>query len=368
MTVESTIRKESFAGGQSSLTFTFRTLVDYPEYIKTLVTLTSTGEETVLDYGVDYSVSVNSDGVGGTVTVSPSYSTSYTYTVYRETSDLQESDYEDYNQFPANTVETDLDRRTLISQESDEALSRTAKVPISATVSDVVLPSPLDGYLLMWSGTGGTLINTTAFSLGTVALASQAKAEAGTDNADYMSPLRTAQAIAALGSPSFSSSSITGQTAATIALGDSIVFTDTDASDALRRASIQGIVDLVPTTSSIGVFMTNINFSLTTTTSTSVTLTGFGFSPTHVHFFTSVAGSADSGFSLGLDNGTFQVCSYKDALGNWQHDLNHSIRYENVGATQELKISSLDADGLTLSNTKTGSPTGTMVIRVEAFG
>ena len=73
MTVETTVRKEEFAGGQGSLTYTFRSLVDYPEYIKVVVV--SSGTETALTYDVDYTVAPASDGVGGVVTVNPSYST-----------------------------------------------------------------------------------------------------------------------------------------------------------------------------------------------------------------------------------------------------------------------------------------------------
>lgn len=159
MTVESTARKQTYSGGQNSLTFTFRALKNHPEYIKALKTLIATGVETDLTYGADFTVSLNSDGIGGVVSMTPSVSTAYTVTVYRSTDDLQESDYDDFNQFPADTVEEDFDRRTLISQEREEEVSRTAKVPISSSITDVVLPSPLDGYALVWSGSGGKIIN-----------------------------------------------------------------------------------------------------------------------------------------------------------------------------------------------------------------
>ncbi len=156
MTVESSSRKQNFAGGQSALTFSFKTLVAHPEFIKVAVTSGST--QTILTYNSGYTVSLNSDGVGGIVTVSPSYSTAYTYTVYRDTDDLQESDYNDFNQFPAGTLEDDLDRRTLISQERSDDVDRVPTLPISYTGSAISLPNPLDGYSLMWSG--GTLVNT----------------------------------------------------------------------------------------------------------------------------------------------------------------------------------------------------------------
>jgi hypothetical protein len=158
MTVESTARKESFNGGQGTLTFSFKTLPDHPEYIK-VVTVTS-GTEALLTYDVDYTVSLESDGVGGTVTVSPTYGTEYTYTVYRETEDKQESDYDDYNQFPANTLEEDIDRRTLISQEADEEGDRTLKLPISASSSvSTELPPPVASTIFGWNSGADALEN-----------------------------------------------------------------------------------------------------------------------------------------------------------------------------------------------------------------
>lgn len=158
MAVTSTTRKQSFAGGQTNLTFTFECLPDHPEYIK--VTATSGGTDTVLTYSSAYTVSLETDGSGGTVTLSPTYSTGYTHTVYRECEQVQESDYDDYNAFPANTLESNLDRLTFITQEIQEAVNRTVQVPVSSTASGLVLPNPVDGKILAWSGSSGIIINT----------------------------------------------------------------------------------------------------------------------------------------------------------------------------------------------------------------
>jgi hypothetical protein len=180
MSVNTSTRKQSYAGGKNTNTFTFTALPSAPTDIKVLKTLISTGVETALAYTTDYSVAVSADGIGGVVTFVASVSTLYTTTVYRETTDLQTSDYDDYNQFPADTLERDLDIRTMISQERSEEVNRTAKVPISATITDVVLPIPVDANLLSWSGTGGTIANTpiTAFTGSTGAIGPQGPAGA----------------------------------------------------------------------------------------------------------------------------------------------------------------------------------------------
>lgn len=160
MTVSTSTRSATFSGGQSALTFTFRTLVSNPEYIAVNVVALTGGTITALTYNVGYTVSVNSSGVGGTVTVSPSYGTNYQYVVYRSTGITQASAYSDYNPFPSSTVENNLDQLTMINQETSDNQNRTATIPIGSTITAVTLPAPVDGSILAWSGTGGTLINT----------------------------------------------------------------------------------------------------------------------------------------------------------------------------------------------------------------
>lgn len=160
MSVNTTDRKQTYPGGQLNHDFSFRVSAGHPEYVKVVKTPATGGDDVALTYGVDYTVSLNSDGVGGRVVVSPTVSTSFIVTVYRETTNKQESDYDDFNQFPANTVEADLDRRTFVEQEIAEELSRAIKLPISLSGSTgLVLPTPIDGYHLAWSGNSGKIIN-----------------------------------------------------------------------------------------------------------------------------------------------------------------------------------------------------------------
>lgn len=199
MSVASTSRKQQFTlnGTTSTLTFTFRALTSAPTDIK--VTVTAGGIDTDLVYTTDFTVAVNSNGIGGTVTlVSPSSVGSGTATVYRDTTNTQDSDYDDYNQFPANTVENDFDIRTLVSQEQGEAIDRILQLPISYSgTASTILPIPVASTVIGWNSAGSELENKTLVSLGASVLASQAAAEAGTENTTYMSPLRTAQAITA---------------------------------------------------------------------------------------------------------------------------------------------------------------------------
>ena len=198
MTVSTTTRSQQFVlnGATAAFTFTFRTLYSAPTNIKCIATVG--GVDTNLTYTTQYTVAVNANGVGGTVTiVSPATIGSGTLTVYRETTNTQASDYDDYNQFPAATLENDLDIRTMIAQEVSENTSRALVLPISVAGVSTTLPVPTANGLLGWNSGATALENKSVGSMGLTASASQAQAEAQTDNTTFMTPLRTSQSMAA---------------------------------------------------------------------------------------------------------------------------------------------------------------------------
>lgn len=124
MTVSSTASTQSFAGTQSSLTFTFPAIYGHPEEIQVVEQLISNpATYSTLAYGSAYTVTINTSGIGGVVHVSPSFSALYTQIVRRNTTMTQDSDYEDYSQFPAETLEGNLDRLTLICQDLSRRIS-----------------------------------------------------------------------------------------------------------------------------------------------------------------------------------------------------------------------------------------------------
>lgn len=162
MSVDTTNRKDQFTLNKTTATFdfTFRAIPTKPEDIKCLVTTNAT--DTALTYTTNYTVAVDSSGIGGVVTLVSVASIGLgTLTVYRETTNKQESDYEDYSQFPADTLETDLDIRTMVSQETVETIARCVKVPVSSTITSLETPSPDAGKALIWNATATGLTNST---------------------------------------------------------------------------------------------------------------------------------------------------------------------------------------------------------------
>lgn len=161
MSVDTTTRKASFTmdGSTVDFDFTFRALVSAPTDIKAKIREIATGDETDLDYTTDYTVAVNADGVGGTVTVVDAESSAYQLIVYRETTKTQESSYNDFNQFPAATLENNIDKMIMLAQELSEDIDRALKLPISSTLSSISIPDASPNKLIGWNSAGTALEN-----------------------------------------------------------------------------------------------------------------------------------------------------------------------------------------------------------------
>ena len=107
-----------------------------------------------------------------------------------------------------------------------------------------------------------------------------------------------------------------------------------------------------------------------TTASGTQAVTGLGFSPKSLHFTAAVDGG--TWLSHGLDDGTthigwsYIVASSSNNSNYW--NTTSINNYDGAGVTMyQGYVSSLDADGFTITWTKTGSPTGVMRIFYHAF-
>ena len=98
----------------------------------------------------------------------------------------------------------------MVSQEVKEEMDRSLKLPITSA-SDTELPTGEANTFIGWDAAGLVLENKSLPDPSILERASEADAKAGTDNSDYMTPLRTAQAVSTL-------DTLTITTSATIAL------------------------------------------------------------------------------------------------------------------------------------------------------
>lgn len=131
MTIETSFLKvEKYAGDGVTKTFGFgfRTF----EAVDVVVIATDTeGVESTLDAESDYYVTINSSGVGGTVTLSKAPVSGTVLVITRKVPIKQEVDLVNQGAFYAETHEEVFDRLTAIAQDMYEQLSRTLVVPIS---------------------------------------------------------------------------------------------------------------------------------------------------------------------------------------------------------------------------------------------
>lgn len=136
MTVENTISKTGKqVMGAKTYDFSFDILLKDPtekaakEAIKCSISDGAT--EKTLVYGTDYSVVLNPNRKGGKVTVVDPKNASWTIVIYRAYDETQESDYNDFDGLPAETLEQGLDKVTMILQDHQEQLDRCVKVNIT---------------------------------------------------------------------------------------------------------------------------------------------------------------------------------------------------------------------------------------------
>ena len=166
MTVENTQNKMPplQMGTTNEYPFNFAVLLQDPtaeealEAIKASV-LQADGTEVELVYNTDYTVTLNTDRIGGTLTVNDIRTSEDYITIYRQYAQTQEVDYKDFNSAPAETFEQCFDKLTMLSQQQQEEINRSLKLNVSSTIIDPSLPEPIANNILIWDSVGSSLKN-----------------------------------------------------------------------------------------------------------------------------------------------------------------------------------------------------------------
>lgn len=143
MTISSTYAPINYTGNGSTTAFP----VTFPFFgtgtgaeIRVVEVVIATGAETTKVNGTDYTVTGGNNATG-TVTAATAPASTVKWVIYRDTDQLQETDYVENDPFPAETHEDALDRLTAIAQELQVGLNRTAQLPDGYTGSfNPVLP------------------------------------------------------------------------------------------------------------------------------------------------------------------------------------------------------------------------------------
>jgi hypothetical protein len=190
MTVSSTTNKVVYAGDgvASVFDFTFK-VFEAADLTVTRYTIAD-GTEVVLTLTTDYTVDV---GNGQVTLVAGALAATYKLIIQRVLPLTQEADYVENDPFPAETHEEVADRAVMITQQLKEAVDRSLKVDATQIGVSLTLPIPEASKLVGWNASADGLENYTPNEETYLTQATQAEAEAGTNNTSFMTPLRSVQ-------------------------------------------------------------------------------------------------------------------------------------------------------------------------------
>lgn len=238
MTISSTTNRVNYTGNGVTTAFAF------PYKFLANADLKVYQEGTLKTITTHYTVTGAGDDAGGTVTFLVAPANLDDVVIIRDPAILQGLDLVENDNLPAESLENSFDLITMVAQRLDDRVSR-AFVLNDADVSgpDLTIPSPVADEIIGWNSAGDALESKTVALLGAISIpvsiaqggtgsataadsrsalgldigtdvqaydadipttaASQVEMEAGTESAlRSMSPLRVAQAIAALATTS----------------------------------------------------------------------------------------------------------------------------------------------------------------------
>lgn len=196
------------ANSTGTYSYTFRILTQND--LRITVRNPSSNVESTLVLTTDYTVSGVGDVGGGSITLvdvdqvwlgtGNFLNTSWPITLRGVESLVQETDIRNQGDYYPEGIEDAFDYQMRISQQQQDQIDRSAKLPetISPATVSMTLPVPSALTLLGWNAAATAITNYVPNTSAFLTKATQSQAQVGTENTAYMTPLRTAEAVAAL--------------------------------------------------------------------------------------------------------------------------------------------------------------------------
>lgn len=147
MTVSSATNRAQYDGDGTSTQFPVPFYFLEPGHLK-LVRIAAGGAETVLSPGLDYTVAGAGDPAGGSVILGTAPAAGEAVVILRDIDAVQETDFEENADLPAETLERSLDRLTMLVQQLSELSARAMLLPTATALTDVAFPAPEAGKLI----------------------------------------------------------------------------------------------------------------------------------------------------------------------------------------------------------------------------
>ncbi len=146
MTISSQTRKAGpFIGNGSTTAFPF-TFKVFAASDLVVTRANTTGAETVLALGTDYTVTLNANqntNPGGSVTLTSALATNFKLVLSSAVPNLQPVDITNNGGFYPKVINDALDRLTILAQQNTLDNSRSVKVPITSSVTGDELTAQL---------------------------------------------------------------------------------------------------------------------------------------------------------------------------------------------------------------------------------
>lgn len=225
MTLSSSTGRWDYTGNGTTATYAYNKKIFSEDDIVVAVLNTTTNVETTLVKTTDYTVTGVGNVSGGTIVLvdagqawidgSSFLATGYSISIVRNLSLVQETDLRNQGPYFREIIEDQFDKCIMIDQQQQDDIDRSIKVPLTSSARPV-LPSPQDGYIIQWSGSGGNMINV-AYDAASLTAAITAAQTAQTAAETAKTGAQTAQTnaeTAELGAVTAKNAAIVAQTAA----------------------------------------------------------------------------------------------------------------------------------------------------------
>jgi hypothetical protein len=165
--LSSTTNKNDYTGNGTTGTYAYSfKIFDETELLLTIAD--ADGVETELTITTDYTVTGVGETSGGDIVLvddsqewideSGYLADGYKLNIKRQLPLTQSADIRNQGDFYPEAHENVFDRLVMLIQQMQEQIDRSFKMPITSGAT-LDLPSPVDGNILMWDGTSGTMVN-----------------------------------------------------------------------------------------------------------------------------------------------------------------------------------------------------------------
>lgn len=357
-----------------------------------------------------YTISGVGDSSGGNVTFLTAPTNGADVVIERSRAYTRTTDYQRNGAFDEQTVDADFDAAIMLIQQLREITRRMPQLAAGTTLLDLALPSPGAGEYLRWNAGGtaletvdlvGQLTGTPAVSAFMETLLDDASARAGRQTllmhkkgSDVASAgtidldTATGDVIDVTGTTSITAITLSEGEERTVRFTGALTLTNgaslvlptsadilTQAGDfATFRGYAAGVVRCTqyqPVVSLPTAFKA-VTFTRDTATATGTqAVTGVGFKPRAVLILYGVSTTARVGVAFATAAAGYGLYnnhnSAADTWGLLTGGTNCIYAESGGGANYTGAVQSFDADGLTMSWTKAGSPTGTLSVTCLAF-